>query len=209
SEQKNPTTTKGAKSTFGLSIQGSKQLPPPPLLTDAETNPTTAKIPDKKEVKMDSAQLQLLLDKFAQQFEDATKRIIKANNEYNKNNQPKKVNYCDTTEEIYSNEVWEEELYNVDQPRRGKQKEQIPENDESGDHDEDDADKLFDELEYESEELEELESFSSDCVPSDEESAEGSAEESAEETEKQGKIAEIESPAVCLAVMEEIPTGKK
>ncbi|CAG8468074.1 19206_t:CDS:2 [Racocetra fulgida] len=137
--------------------------------------------------------------------------------EYNENSQPKKVNYCEVTKEINDNNVWVEELYNMDQPitekRRGrpprnnaenkerKQKAQIPEIDESGDHDEDNADELFDELEYESEELEELESFSSDCISSD--------EESIVKKKKDTKIVEIESPAVCLAVMEEIPTDKK
>ncbi|CAG8534618.1 22472_t:CDS:2, partial [Cetraspora pellucida] len=137
-----------AKSTFSLSIQGLKQLPPLLLLTDVKTNSTMTKLPDKKE-------------------------------------------------EIYSKEVWEEELYNVDQPQR----EQIPENDESDDYDEDNANELFDKLEYKREELEELESFSSDCVLSD--------KESAEETKKSRKMMEIESLAVYLAVMEEIPTGKK
>ncbi|CAG8590214.1 6933_t:CDS:2, partial [Dentiscutata heterogama] len=55
-------------------------------------------------------------------------------------------------------------------PHKGKQKAQIPKIDESGDHDKDDADELFDKLEYE---------------------------------------IKIESPAVCLAVIEEIPTDKK
>ncbi|CAG8781550.1 5683_t:CDS:2, partial [Racocetra persica] len=61
---------------------------------------------------------------------------------------------------------------------KGKQKAQILEIDESGDHDEDDADELFDEL---------------DIV----------------KKKKDTKIVEIESPAVCLVVMEEIPTNKK
>ncbi|CAG8781548.1 5682_t:CDS:1, partial [Racocetra persica] len=36
--------------------------------------------------------------------------------EYNENSQPKKVNYCEATEEIDDNDVWVEELYNMDQP---------------------------------------------------------------------------------------------
>ncbi|CAG8848446.1 15795_t:CDS:1, partial [Racocetra persica] len=82
-----------------------------------------------------------------------------------------------------------------------KQKAQILEIDESGDHDEDDTDELFDELEYKSEELEELESFSSDCISSD--------EKSIVKKKKDTKIVEIESLAVCLAVIEEIPIDKK
>ncbi|CAG8679161.1 12161_t:CDS:1, partial [Cetraspora pellucida] len=36
--------------------------------------------------------------------------------EYNENSQPKKVNYCEVTEEIDDNDVWIEELYNMNQP---------------------------------------------------------------------------------------------
>ncbi|CAG8730012.1 1471_t:CDS:2, partial [Racocetra persica] len=76
---------------------------------------------------------------------------------------------------------------------KGKQKVQIPEKVELDDYDEDDADEF--------EELEELESFSTDCALSD--------EESAEEIERDEKIIKIESLAICLAVIEEIPTEKK
>ncbi|CAG8604067.1 8975_t:CDS:2, partial [Cetraspora pellucida] len=83
---------------------------------------------------------------------------------------------------------------------KGKQKECILEELESGDHDEDEANELFDEMEYESEELEEVESFTSNNGPTDND----------DDTEEiREKRVEIESPAVCLAVMEEIPTGKK
>ncbi|CAG8784461.1 15926_t:CDS:2, partial [Racocetra fulgida] len=171
-------------------------------------------------------------------------------------------NYCEATEEIDDNDVWVEELYNIDQPLtekwrgrppknlvnnavnqkrkrkrmvsspplnfdeamalkndievfrssqknvpimhtdKGKQKEQILTIDESDDYDEDDVDEIFDEIEYESEELEELEGFSSNCISTYEESVEEI------ESEEMNKIIEIESLAVCLAVMEEIPTGK-
>ncbi|CAG8477894.1 867_t:CDS:2 [Dentiscutata erythropus] len=84
---------------------------------------------------------------------------------------------------------------------KGKQKEQIPVIDESCDHYEDDVDKIFDELEYKSKELKELKSFLSDCISSD--------EENMLEIKKDTKLIEIESPAVCLVVMEEIPTGQK
>ncbi|CAG8644267.1 21656_t:CDS:2 [Cetraspora pellucida] len=170
-------TTKSAKSTFGLSIQGSKQLPPSPLLTNTETNPTTAKVPDKKEK-----------DHIAHNCTLPKNNQNQQNGYYNKNNQPKKVNYCDTTEEIYINEVWEEELYNVDQPQRGRLPKNMINNNDNQER-------------KRKEELEELESFSSDCVPSD--------EESAEETKKSRKMVEIESPAICLTVMKEISTGKK
>ncbi|CAG8828130.1 4435_t:CDS:1, partial [Racocetra persica] len=83
-----------------------------------------------------------------------------------------------------------------------KQKEQILEIDKSSDHDEDDIDEIFDEIEYKSKELEELKSFSSDCVSIDEKSAEEI------ESEETNKIIEIKSLAVCLVVIEEILTGK-
>ncbi|CAG8674357.1 12135_t:CDS:1, partial [Cetraspora pellucida] len=72
---------------------------------------------------------------------------------------------------------------------KGKQKEYIPEEVEPSDHDEDDADELFDKIEYESEELEEIESFASDNIVTDNEGPE----------ELENKIVETESPAVCLA----------
>ncbi|CAG8453384.1 10995_t:CDS:2 [Cetraspora pellucida] len=55
---------------------------------------------------------------------------------------------------------------------KGKQKEYISEESESGDHDEDDADELFDEIEYKSEKLEEIESFASDNILTDNEEPE-------------------------------------
>ncbi|CAG8753819.1 18230_t:CDS:1, partial [Cetraspora pellucida] len=66
-----------------------------------------------------------------------------------------------------------------------KQKEYIPEEVEPSDHDEDDADELFNEIEYESEELEEIESFASDNIITDDEEPE----------ELENKIVETESPA--------------
>ncbi|CAG8790779.1 2458_t:CDS:2, partial [Dentiscutata erythropus] len=121
--------------------------------------------------------------------------LIKAMNEMSINYANMKVNYCETTEKIDDNAVWVEELYNIDQSstekRRGRpknsQKQQIPEEAESYDHYEDDVDEIFDELEYESKELEELESFSSDCISSD--------EENILEIKKDTKLIEIESPA--------------
>ncbi|CAG8851983.1 35066_t:CDS:1, partial [Racocetra persica] len=50
-----------------------------------------------------------------------------------------------------------------------KQKKQILANDKSDNYYEDNTDELFNELEYENKELEEFESFSSNCVSSDEE----------------------------------------
>ncbi|CAG8765324.1 761_t:CDS:2, partial [Cetraspora pellucida] len=82
---------------------------------------------------------------------------------------------------------------------KGKQKEYIPEESKSGDYDEDEADELFDEIKYESEELEEIESFTSDSAPTDNDDTE----------EVRDEMVEIESLAICLAVMEEIPTKKK
>ncbi|CAG8469693.1 14447_t:CDS:2 [Dentiscutata heterogama] len=157
---------------------------------DTETNPTIAKVPDKKEVKMDLAQLQLLLDKFALQFEDATKRIIKANKGHIAHN-------CTLPK---NNQNQQNEYYNKNNQSK-KQKVQISKNNESGDHNKDDADELFDELEYKSEELEELERFLFNCVLSN--------KESAKETRKSKKIVKTKSLAVYLAVIEKILTRKK
>ncbi|CAG8759806.1 8759_t:CDS:2 [Cetraspora pellucida] len=87
---------------------------------------------------------------------------------------------------------------------KGKQKEYVNEDMRSGDHDgdENDDDDLFEEFEYESEDLEEVESYSTDSIPVGEVS----------ESESEGRIDDEnveESPAVCLAVMEEVPTEKK
>ncbi|CAG8756457.1 8453_t:CDS:2 [Cetraspora pellucida] len=88
---------------------------------------------------------------------------------------------------------------------KGKQKEYVNEDMRSGDHDGDknDDDDLFEEFEYKSKDLEEVESYSTDSISVDEVS----------KNELKGRIydenIEEESPAVCLAVMEEVPTEKK
>ncbi|CAG8440659.1 15304_t:CDS:2 [Cetraspora pellucida] len=118
---------------------------------------------------------------------------------YIKTNQPKRVNYCDTSEETYINKHerrFEIPIMHMD---KKKQKEYILKELESGDYNEDDADELFDEIEYESKKLEEIESFAFDNILTDDEGPE----------ELENKIVETESSAVCLAVMEEIPTEKK
>ncbi|CAG8637314.1 15334_t:CDS:1 [Cetraspora pellucida] len=82
---------------------------------------------------------------------------------------------------------------------KGIQKEYTLEEVKLSDHNEDDTDELFDEIEYESEELEEIESFASDNILTDDKGSE----------ELENKVMEIESLAICLAVIEEIPTEKK
>ncbi|CAG8797146.1 13425_t:CDS:1, partial [Cetraspora pellucida] len=66
-------------------------------------------------------------------------------------------------------------------------------------HDEDDTDELFNEIEYESEKLEEIKSFASDNILTDDEGPE----------ELENKVVKIESLAVYLVVMKKIPTEKK
>ncbi|CAG8654284.1 1187_t:CDS:1, partial [Cetraspora pellucida] len=80
-----------------------------------------------------------------------------------------------------------------------KQKECTLEEVEQSDYNEDDANKLFDKIKYESEELKEIESFASDNILTDDKRPE----------ELENKVLKIESLAVCLAVMEEIPIEKK
>ncbi|CAG8649938.1 10551_t:CDS:2 [Cetraspora pellucida] len=87
---------------------------------------------------------------------------------------------------------------------KGKQKEYVNKDMRSGDHDSDenDDDDLFEKFEYESEDLEEVESYSTDSIPVGKVS----------ESESEGRIDDEnveESLAVCLAVMEEVPTEKK
>ncbi|CAG8555305.1 16473_t:CDS:2, partial [Dentiscutata heterogama] len=63
-------------------------------------------------------------------------------------------------------------------------------------HDKDDANDLFDETKYENKELEEIESFLSDCVPSDEESAEETNKIAIEEISTRKKVSVDEKPII-------------
>ncbi|CAG8827090.1 3796_t:CDS:2, partial [Racocetra persica] len=66
----NSMSTKSVKSIFGLGIQESKQLFSPPEYIEVKASFITVKASEKKEAIMNPSQLQLLQDKFSQQFED-------------------------------------------------------------------------------------------------------------------------------------------
>ncbi|CAG8733271.1 12367_t:CDS:2, partial [Cetraspora pellucida] len=84
-------------------------------------------------------------------------------------------------------------------------KEYVNEDVRSGDHDgvKNDNDNLFEEFEYEIKDLEEVESYFTDSIPV------GEVSDNESEERIDNKNVEDKSPAVCLAVMEEVPTEKK
>ncbi|CAG8673062.1 1844_t:CDS:1, partial [Cetraspora pellucida] len=80
-----------------------------------------------------------------------------------------------------------------------KQKEYILKELELSDHNKDDINELFNEIEYKSEEFKKIKSFASDNILTDDEGSE----------KLKTKIVKIESSAIYLVVIEEIPTKKK